>query len=128
MVETTVQPDGDKLKQLRIAKTWTQENLAEKVGCSKRTIENAEAGKRIKQSYLEYIAEALGVPSGDLVLPISHESNVSVRCGASEDTPRKPKVFISHSSRDTWIALRIAEVINKAVHNFFRSGSYSPWR
>lgn len=68
MIEITIQPNGSKIKMLRIAKKWTQEDLAEKVGCSKRTVENAEAGKRLKESYLENIAEALGVPFADLVV------------------------------------------------------------
>jgi transcriptional regulator with XRE-family HTH domain len=56
---------------LRKAKKWTQEHLAEKVGCHKRTVENAEAGKRVKETFLAYIAEALGVPLQDVVAPDS---------------------------------------------------------
>src|SRR2546423_1607765 len=74
MLEITVQPDGEKIKSLRTAKKWTQAQLAEKVGFNKRTIENAEAGKRVKETYLAKIAKALGVPPHDLVL---HEASVA---------------------------------------------------
>jgi transcriptional regulator with XRE-family HTH domain len=81
MIEITMQPNGSMIKSLRRAKRWTQEYLAAEAGRSKRTIENAEAGKRIKESCLEDIAEALGVPVADLVVSDSpfttrHFSNV----------------------------------------------------
>jgi transcriptional regulator with XRE-family HTH domain len=69
MREATVEPDGVKIRKLRIDQELTQEELARKVGCSKRTVENVEAGRRVKKSNLDDIAEALGCESGGLVSP-----------------------------------------------------------
>jgi len=62
MLEPTKRADGQKIKSLRAAKKWSQEGLAGKAGCSVRTVQNAEAGKQIKEELLACIAEALGVP------------------------------------------------------------------
>ena len=56
-----VQPNGEKIRQLSRDKGWTQEVLARKVGCAKKTIENAEAGRRVRIGTLGEIAEALEV-------------------------------------------------------------------
>lgn len=69
MLEPSIQPDGPKIRSLRKAKKLTQEKLAEKSDCSKRTIENAEASKRINETSLEAIALALDTPAIDLVIP-----------------------------------------------------------
>jgi translation initiation factor IF-1 len=74
MLEITAQPDGEKIKSLRRAKKWTQEELSERVAFNKRTIENAEAGKRIKETYLERIAQALGVSLKDIVVAENYSS------------------------------------------------------
>jgi transcriptional regulator with XRE-family HTH domain len=71
MLEITMQPDGKKLESLRTAKNWTQEDLAEKAGCHKRIVGNAEAGKRVRVTYLAYIAEALEVPLQNVLAPDS---------------------------------------------------------
>jgi transcriptional regulator with XRE-family HTH domain len=80
MREATVQPDGQKIRVLRISRELTQEELARKVGCSKRTVENAEAGRRVKRSNLDDIAEALGCVPGDLVSP----EGANQRCPLSQ--------------------------------------------
>jgi transcriptional regulator with XRE-family HTH domain len=61
MRDETVQPNGRKIREIRMAKKLTQTELAKLVGCSKRTVENAEAGKRIKRFFLDCIATALRV-------------------------------------------------------------------
>ena len=43
MRQKTVSPNSEKIRSLRLAKSWTQEELADKAKISKRTIENAEA-------------------------------------------------------------------------------------
>src|SRR5262249_16349418 len=60
-------PDGEKVRQLRLARAWRQEDLARKTGCSKRTIENLESGKRVECRTLDEVAQALEVPSGELL-------------------------------------------------------------
>jgi transcriptional regulator with XRE-family HTH domain len=67
MRENNVRPIGRKIRELRLAKKLTQEELAKLVGCHKRTIENAEKGKRIKRVFLGYIATALEVEESTIV-------------------------------------------------------------
>ena len=54
---------GDYIRSKREFNGWNQEELAEKVGVSQRTIHNWEAGKvdSIKVANLEKLAEAFGV-------------------------------------------------------------------
>lgn len=68
MREGTVDPRGDEIRRLRIEHGWSQEELAIKVGCRKRTIENAESGKPLYASTIGAIAAALGnVPVNELL-------------------------------------------------------------
>src|SRR6266404_5931091 len=101
MLEITVRPDGGTIRSLRTAKKWTQEKLADKAGCHKRTVENAEAGKRVKEAYLEYIAEALGVSPQALVLPDQ---------GPATGEPVH-RVFVSYSRVDLALVTPIIQVI-----------------
>jgi transcriptional regulator with XRE-family HTH domain len=67
MIEPTHPANGPRIKSLREKKRWTQKEFAIKVGCNKRTIEHAEAGHRIKESYLTWIADTLEVPFREIV-------------------------------------------------------------
>jgi transcriptional regulator with XRE-family HTH domain len=67
MIDLTVQPNGQKIKALRKALKWSQDDLAREAVCSKRTVENAEAGKRVRESSLNDIAAALGVAVCELI-------------------------------------------------------------
>jgi diguanylate cyclase (GGDEF)-like protein len=53
---------------LRQEQCRTQEDLAEAVGYSKRTIENIEAGKAVLRQTLTKVAQALGVPVEQITL------------------------------------------------------------
>ncbi len=55
-----------RIKELRAERGWTQYELAEKAGLSKRTVENAEVGKRVSLPTLKMIAEAFGVSVKEL--------------------------------------------------------------
>lgn len=57
----TVEPDGQAIQRLRIAKGWRVEDLAKKVGCSLKTAENVERGKNVYLVTLSEFAQALGV-------------------------------------------------------------------
>jgi transcriptional regulator with XRE-family HTH domain len=57
--DRTVKPYGKIIRQLRRALKMTVEDLAEKAGCSKKTIENAEACHNIYWFTLGSIAQAL---------------------------------------------------------------------
>jgi diguanylate cyclase (GGDEF)-like protein len=64
-----VQPSGSRVRELRQVRGWTQEDLAHRAGCAKRTIENIEAGRRVLPRSLAEVAEALGVQPGALTGP-----------------------------------------------------------
>src|SRR5712691_5393805 len=49
------------VRRLRRAKGWTQQELAARAYCSKKTVENVENGKPVSAGTLGAIAEALGV-------------------------------------------------------------------
>ncbi len=53
---------GIKLRNLRIKKKLSQEELAEKIGVSQVTIGNWEQGKSIKHENVKKLAEILDVP------------------------------------------------------------------
>jgi diguanylate cyclase (GGDEF)-like protein len=65
-----VQPDGNRVRELRNERGWTQEELAERAGYVKKTIENIEAGRRVLPRTLAEVAEALGVQPGAITGPI----------------------------------------------------------
>jgi hypoxanthine phosphoribosyltransferase/DNA-binding XRE family transcriptional regulator len=66
MTEATTQPDGKKIKDLRLALGLTQQELANLASCGKRTIENAEAGKKIKEENMLNIAHVLKVDAKEI--------------------------------------------------------------
>jgi transcriptional regulator with XRE-family HTH domain len=67
MDDRFVLPDGQKIRRIRQEHFWSQEQLADKAGPRKRTIERAEAGERLQRSTLGAIAQALGLPAEGLV-------------------------------------------------------------
>ena len=59
---------GERIKQARKAKGLTQEELAEKLGCTKQSIAQYEKGRRSpKIDGLIKIAESLNIPTSDLL-------------------------------------------------------------
>jgi transcriptional regulator with XRE-family HTH domain len=65
----TIYVDGKKVRQLRSRKGWTQEDLARHTGCSKKTIENAEAGRPVLLYTVSCLAQAFQLEHEDLLLP-----------------------------------------------------------
>ncbi len=63
----TVFVDGKKVRQLRSRLGWTQEDLARKTGCSKRTIENVEAGRPVLLYTVNCVAQVLQIDQGELL-------------------------------------------------------------
>src|SRR5262245_33901665 len=56
-----VRPNATVIKTLRTKKGWSQEQLADKAGCGKRTVESLESGKCCYLFTLTNIADALAV-------------------------------------------------------------------
>jgi transcriptional regulator with XRE-family HTH domain len=64
----TIYVDGTKVRQLRSRKGWTQEDLARHTGCSKKTIENAEAGRPVLLYTVSCLAQAFQLERHELLL------------------------------------------------------------
>jgi transcriptional regulator with XRE-family HTH domain len=62
-------PDDAAIQRLRQGRFWSQEQLAEKAGLRKRTIERAEAGEPLQRHTLLAIAQALGLPPAEVTRP-----------------------------------------------------------
>lgn len=69
MSQRTVVPDGSKIATLRKNMLWTQRDLADSSHCSKRTIENCEAGIPVFVATVQLIAQALKVRPEELIIP-----------------------------------------------------------
>ena len=64
--KNSARPRAEKIRHLRKACGWTQEQLAAKAGCSERTIENVENGNPCYPRTLHQIAGVLGCEFRDL--------------------------------------------------------------
>ena len=64
----TVLVNGQKIVRLRHEKGWTQEDLAEQSGISKRAIENIEKGGRSLPRNVDVLAQTLGVEIRELLI------------------------------------------------------------
>lgn len=60
---------GELIRSLRLAKGWSQLDLAQRAGVGERTIRNAESGRIIEGSTASYIAGALEITLEKLVKP-----------------------------------------------------------
>ena len=60
---------GENLRSLRLAASLTQQSLAATSGVSLRTIQDVEKGKGTTVSTVYALADALGVPAGELLDP-----------------------------------------------------------
>jgi transcriptional regulator with XRE-family HTH domain len=84
MPSGAILPDGQRVKALRAERGWTQEELAGKVGCAKKTIENIEAGRPVLPRTLRELAQALGVAFHELCLP-KEAPGQSSACGPATE-------------------------------------------
>lgn len=70
---------GETIKDLRVKKGWTQDDLAEKTGISKRQISNIENGANTSVENVRRFAAAFGVQSGAMMAEVPLLSPESVR-------------------------------------------------
>ena len=78
--KAAVQPNGNKIRKLRKIRKWTQEDMEEAAGLSRKTISQAENNECVSIQTLELIAKALDVEfmeilSSDELLPQSSYQN-----------------------------------------------------
>jgi serine/threonine protein kinase/DNA-binding XRE family transcriptional regulator len=103
MSSDSIRPNGKLIKELRMAKEWTQEYFAKKkVGRSKRTIENVEAGKRVRMCTLREIAQALGVSYETLLegTPTANSTNGATPVAEGPATDESAQPACHPDSRD----------------------------
>lgn len=63
----TVMPNGQRIRQLRLDRAWTTQELAEQAGCPIKSVSNAEAGEPVLLETLSSIANALGISPAALI-------------------------------------------------------------
>lgn len=87
----SVRPDDDRVRQLRQQRGWSQLELAERAGVSLKTVENAEAGRKVRPYSLKQIAAALGIgeDAGPLIVWTASDSDTVVRPTVTS-LPRHP--------------------------------------
>lgn len=80
MVSATVDPDQlvtdvcGRIREIRAAQGFTQKQIADRLGITLRTYLNIERGQNLTLVTMAKIANALGVPPGDLfIVPAPHE-------------------------------------------------------
>lgn len=63
-----------RIRQLRVARGWSQERLAEESGVAVRTIQRLDAGNDASLETLSLVAKALDVPVRDLFASVADET------------------------------------------------------
>ena len=64
----TVKAMGGRVRELRAARGWLQQDLADRAGVSMQTVSNLETGRHVPgTATLAKIAGALGVPLAELL-------------------------------------------------------------
>lgn len=94
MREGTVEPNGKQIESLRTERGWSQEELATKADCSKRTIENIEAGKPVYRKTLAAIAAAFGAPVQVKDLLVANGETIDLK---EVTTSSKPVVRVGNA-------------------------------
>jgi transcriptional regulator with XRE-family HTH domain len=94
MRDGTVQPLPNEIRRLRQERGWTQQDLADKVGCSKRTIENLEAGRPGLARTVADIAQALGGGIGAAQLIVGADGLSIPATGESRSTAPPLPLFL----------------------------------
>ena len=81
---------GSRIKALRIAKNFTQEQVAEKIGISRQKSARIESGvNSITLDILSKIAEVLGVTVGDITRVLDETPVVAYRAGMENGSSQK---------------------------------------
>lgn len=69
-----IRTNAERVRQLREAKGWTQQQLADKASMSDRTIQRIEKGDGARRDYVGAVAAALDVPVEEFLAPAGDET------------------------------------------------------
>ena len=81
---------GERIKEIRCAKEFTQEQIADKIGVSRQKYARIENGtNQITLDILSKIATVLGVNVGDITRVLDESPSVSYRAGSENGSSQK---------------------------------------
>lgn len=81
---------GSRIKALRSAKNFTQEQIADRIGISRQKYARIESGvNSIALDVLSEIAEVLGVTIGDITKVLDESPAVAYRAGEENGSSKK---------------------------------------
>lgn len=91
-VNETIEEIGSRIKDLRIASCYTQEELAKKANISESSIRRIEQGKSVQFDNILNVLKALGLMSKiDMIIPVQELTPIQVLKGEKKKkTYRKP--------------------------------------
>lgn len=83
---------GNRIKSLRVAKNYTQEQIADQIGVSRQKYARIESGTNsITFEILSKVAEVLDITVGDITRVLDETPEVVYRAG--EETGSSKKIF-----------------------------------
>ena len=83
---------GNRIKSLRVAKNYTQEQIADQIGVSRQKYARIESGTNsITFEVLSKVAEVLDITVGDITRVLDETPEVVYRAG--EETGSSKKIF-----------------------------------
>ncbi len=81
---------GGRIKALRSAKNFTQEQVADQIGISRQKYARIESGvNSVTLDILSKVAEVLGVTVGDITRVLDENPVVAYRAGAEGESSKK---------------------------------------
>ena len=106
---------GGRIRDVRRLRKMSQEQLAERVGCSMNTVSRIEVGQSNMglSSFLKY-AEALDVTPNDLAPRRFHKQQENDENGASNEIDELISAFLKSSDEDRQYLLKTARLLNRA--------------
>lgn len=102
------------IKELRIKKGWSQEELAEFSGLSVRTVQRIEQGAQPSRESLRALSATFSIPQSELVSsgatpdPEGHRQRHFLEIFSSGDTPDSEKLKATSKNAISWASILIA--------------------
>jgi transcriptional regulator with XRE-family HTH domain len=128
MREPTVEPNGKRIGELRLAKDWNQDVLAEKARCGFRTVQKAEAGEPIYVSILKRIAAALGANDAELFIAGSESTEQSDSGSARGLAPPMPSLVVGRDEALNELKSRLGQRLGPHSSPYRNAGPARCWQ